>query len=80
MKSNLLVTLFFLCTFFSVNAQLSNGTIAPDFTLTDMNGYEHSLYQDYLDQGYTVFIDFSPRLTALLFRPITLSSISSAIA
>ena len=59
MKSNLLVALFFFCTFFSVNAQLSNGTIAPDFTLTDMNGYEHSLYQDYLDQGYTVFIDFS---------------------
>ncbi len=59
MKLNLLLTLSFLLVFTEINAQLANGSVAPDFTLTDMNGYEHSLYQDYLDQGYTVFIDFS---------------------
>lgn len=50
---------FILC--FSLNnvfAQLPNGSIAPDFTLTDLNGTTHNLYS-YLDQGYTVFIDFS---------------------
>ena len=36
----------------------ANGSIAPDFTLTDLNGTSHKLY-DYLDDGYTVFIDFS---------------------
>ena len=39
-------------------AQLPDGSVAPDFTLTDLNGTSHSLYS-YLDQGYTVFIDFS---------------------
>ncbi len=38
--------------------QLPDGSIAPDWTLTDMNGTVHRLY-DYLDDGYTVFIDFS---------------------
>ncbi len=32
--------------------------LAPDFTLRDLNGNWHSLY-DYLDQGKTVFIEFS---------------------
>ena len=39
--------------------QLPNGSIAPDFTLTDLNGTTHNLYQDYLDLGYTVFLSFS---------------------
>lgn len=39
-------------------AQLPNGSTAPDFTLTDLEGNEHNLYS-YLDQGITVFIDFS---------------------
>ena len=39
-------------------AQLPNGSIAPDFTFIDLNGTTHTLY-DYLDNGYTVFIDFS---------------------
>lgn len=50
---------FFL--FFSakgLSLPLPNGSTAPDFTLTDVNGVEHHLY-DYLDQGYTVFLDFS---------------------
>ena len=42
----------------TVFAQLPNGSIAPDFTLTDLNGTTHNLYT-YLDQGYTVFLDFS---------------------
>lgn len=37
---------------------LPNGSTAPNFTLTDLNGVSHTLY-NYLDQGYTVVIDFS---------------------
>jgi cytochrome oxidase Cu insertion factor (SCO1/SenC/PrrC family) len=43
---------------FSLNvfAQLANGTIAPDFTLTDYYGNTHHLYS-YLDNGKTVFVE-----------------------
>lgn len=37
-------------------AQLPNGSIAPDFTLTDYYGTEHELYS-YLDEGKTVFVE-----------------------
>ncbi|MNU99962.1 thiol-disulfide oxidoreductase [compost metagenome] len=37
--------------------QLQNGSTAPNFTLTDINGTSHTLY-DYLDQGKTVYVDF----------------------
>ncbi|MCB0642414.1 MAG: redoxin family protein, partial [Phaeodactylibacter sp.] len=37
---------------------LPNGSTAPNFTLTDLDGVSHTLY-DYLDQGKTVVIDFS---------------------
>lgn len=40
------------------NAQLSSGSIAPDFTLTDLQGNSHHLYA-YLNAGKTVFIDCS---------------------
>ena len=43
---------------FSAAAQLPDGSIAPDFTATDINGVEHNLY-DLLDQGKKVIIDFS---------------------
>jgi hypothetical protein len=43
---------------FTANAQLQDGSVAPDFTGTDINGNTHHLY-DYLDQGYSVVIDFS---------------------
>lgn len=43
----------------SANAQLADGTTAPDFTATDINGVAHSLYADYLNQGKTVIIDIS---------------------
>jgi cytochrome oxidase Cu insertion factor (SCO1/SenC/PrrC family) len=39
-------------------AQLPDGSVAPDFTLKDLNGNNHTLY-DYLNQGKTVYIDFS---------------------
>jgi hypothetical protein len=38
-------------------AQLSSGTIAPDFVVTDINGNSHHLY-DYLGQGYSVVLQF----------------------
>lgn len=38
---------------FSANAQLPSGSLAPDFTVTDINANSHHLY-DYLNQGYTV--------------------------
>jgi hypothetical protein len=39
-------------------AQLPDGSVAPDFTTTDVNGNTHNLY-DYLNQGYTVVMDIS---------------------
>jgi Secretion system C-terminal sorting domain/AhpC/TSA family len=44
--------------FFAANAQLDNGSVAPNFTGTDLNGNTHTLYE-YLDQGYSVVLDFS---------------------
>ena len=58
MNKHLLIILITLFSFQSVFAQLPNGSIAPDFTLTDINGMTHRLY-DYTDAGKTVFIDFS---------------------
>ena len=43
---------------FSAFAQLPDGSIAPDWTLTDLNGTSHNLY-DVLDEGIPVIIDFS---------------------
>lgn len=42
----------------STFAQLPNGNIAPDWTMTDLDGVEHNMYS-YLNDGYTVVIDFS---------------------
>jgi len=39
-------------------AQLPDGSIAPDWTATDISGNEHNLYA-LLDSGYQVIIDFS---------------------
>jgi hypothetical protein len=58
MKRNLLVSFILLLSFNVSYSQLANGSVAPDFTLTDINGNTHTLY-DYLGGGYTVFIDFS---------------------
>ncbi len=42
----------------SAQAQLPDGSIAPDFTVTDINGNTHTLY-DYLDAGIPVVLEFS---------------------
>jgi peroxiredoxin len=55
-KMLLLFTL--MCLFSLVRAQLPNGSIAPDFTATDINGQSHNLYS-LLNQGYTVYLDVS---------------------
>ena len=39
-------------------AQLPDGSIAPDFTATDLDGVEHNLY-DILDEGKQVILEFS---------------------
>ena len=47
-----------LCVFtLSLTAQLPNGSVAPDFTATDIDGNEWSLY-DLLDEGNTVILNF----------------------
>ena len=53
----LLLTLISFFTL-TLSAQLPNLSIAPDWTLTDVNGTTHNLY-NYLDGSYTVFLDFS---------------------
>ncbi len=59
MKKNkrILMLLPFLLFGGKAMAQLQDGSMAPDFTLSDINGNQHTLY-DYLDQGKTVYIDF----------------------
>ena len=42
----------------NTHAQLPDGSVAQDFTVTDINGTEHNLYT-YLDQGYSVVMDVS---------------------
>ena len=61
MKQNLMKKLFafvFLNSFIvlSTFAQLPNGSIAPNFTITDIDGVQHELY-DILDQGKPVLLD-----------------------
>jgi thiol-disulfide isomerase/thioredoxin len=46
----LIISIFFICG--RVNAQS-----APDFTVTDINDIEHTLYADYLNQGKSVLIE-----------------------
>ncbi len=50
-----LITLFWLLLCNSIYAQVP--TTAPNFTVTDIDGNSHTLY-DYLDEGKTVVIDF----------------------
>ena len=58
MKKILLIATVALLSFNNAQAQLPDGSIAPNFTLTDLDGTSHELYA-LLDQGYTVFLDFS---------------------
>ena len=52
-------TLIFVIYVFFANGQngLLNGTGLRLFTVTDLNGSPHNLY-DYLDSGYVVVLDF----------------------
>ncbi len=54
------ITLFFafILLSFQSNAQIAPGSVAPDFTATDINGVSHHL-ADYLAAGKTVIIDVS---------------------
>lgn len=58
MKKLLLSMLAVVSFWGSAMAQLPNGVIAPDFTLTDINNVTHNLY-NYLAQGKRVYIDVS---------------------
>jgi len=51
-----LVFLFALFLNINVYGQLPNGSVAPDFTLTDYDGTTHNLYS-YLNAGKTVFLE-----------------------
>lgn len=57
MKIKLLLSALVILLSFSTNAQLPNGSTAPNFTLTDLNGNTHDLYT-YLDHGKVVYIEF----------------------
>lgn len=50
------ILLVIICSF-SAQAQIPNGSIATDFTMTDLNGTSHNLYQ-YLDEGKVVYLKF----------------------
>lgn len=55
MKNIFLLIVLMLSLTVTTNAQLADGSISPDFTVTDINGNQHRLY-DYLDQGYSVVL------------------------
>jgi hypothetical protein len=57
-KFYLLLFVLFFSFNHKVSAQLPDGAIAPDFTLTDMNGQSFNLYNDAINQGKFVVIDF----------------------
>ena len=58
MKHLLLLCAFFILSVQFAIAQLPPGSIAPNWTMSDLNGVSHTLY-DYLDQDKVVFLDFS---------------------
>lgn len=53
-----ILTLSFALLSLNLFSQLPDGSIAPDFSLEDLGGTNHELY-DYLDQGYSAILDFS---------------------
>ncbi|MBL7941613.1 MAG: redoxin domain-containing protein, partial [Flavobacteriales bacterium] len=54
----ILLSLAVILTAMTSNAQLPSGSVAPNFTGTDLDGNTWELY-DLLDQGYRVVIDIS---------------------
>jgi hypothetical protein len=57
MKRLLFLLLFWVFSSTIIYAQLPAGSIAPDFTVTDIDGAQHHLYE-LLDEGKTVYLDF----------------------
>ncbi|MGC6490608.1 MAG: T9SS type A sorting domain-containing protein [Flavobacteriales bacterium] len=55
-KASLIITL--ILSSIMVKAQLPNGSFGPNFTVSDINGNTHTLY-DILDSGYTVVMDLN---------------------
>ncbi len=55
---NLLLFFVFSLISLRIQAQPSDGALAPNFVLQDIKGVSHELYR-YLDSGYTVLMDFS---------------------
>ena len=58
MKQRILLLILLCSTVFAASAQLTDGSIAPDWTATDIDGVEHNLY-DILSEGKKVIIQFS---------------------
>lgn len=58
MKKTIFFLQLILLSISTLLAQLPANALAADFTVTDLNGNTHTLY-DYLNQGKTVYIDFS---------------------
>jgi len=58
MKQIILLLVLSFCLMEANALPLPSGATAPNWTMTDLNGVTHTLY-DYLDQGKTVVIDFS---------------------
>jgi thiol-disulfide isomerase/thioredoxin len=54
----LLILLVIALFSFNIQAQLPDGSVAPDWTLTDINGETHNLYT-YLNNDMVVILDFS---------------------
>lgn len=53
-----LLTALYIATALTAQAQIADGSDAPDFTVTDLNGNTHSL-SAYLAEGKTVIMDIS---------------------
>lgn len=58
MSKNLFLAVTVMFSAMISHAQIPNGSSAPDFTITDINGQSHNL-QSYLNDGYSVVIDMS---------------------
>ena len=58
MKKTTLTAFLLLTSLFPVFGQIANGSVAPNFTATDINGNSHTL-QTYLSQGKTVILNIS---------------------
>ncbi|MCH2224089.1 MAG: T9SS type A sorting domain-containing protein [Crocinitomicaceae bacterium] len=54
----ILLSLAVVANFFTISAQLADGSVAPDFTVNDINGNSHTL-STYLAAGKTVIMDIS---------------------